>query len=138
MELKHGRPMKALVRSRAGGAAMEFALVAPLMLLLVAAIAQYGALMFTYASMQNGARSAARQLALGSVTAVEAEASATAALPGWVPTGDWVVDARDSDTTGTDLVDVSISVPASKATVFSVVPMPAELAVTVTMPEEEL
>jgi len=63
-----------------GAAAVEFALVAPLLLVLVVGIAEFGRAYDTEAALSQAAREGARALALGSTPAVT-RATARAAAP---------------------------------------------------------
>ena len=51
-----------------GSPAVEFALVAPILLLMVFGIVQFGFAFFTYNEMMNGAREGARRMAVGATT----------------------------------------------------------------------
>lgn len=48
-----------------GSPAVEFALIAPFLLLMILGIVQFGFAFFTYNEMMNGAREGARRLAVG-------------------------------------------------------------------------
>jgi len=52
-------------RARAGTAAVEFALVAPMLLFLVLGMCQFGITMNQYLTLTNAVRSGARQLSMG-------------------------------------------------------------------------
>lgn len=73
-----------LAGDRRAAAAMEFALVLPFFLLMMCGTLQYGVLFYTWNVALNGARNAARALAVGSVDEAGAEAMMVAALPPWV------------------------------------------------------
>lgn len=78
------QPWQRLSRDRRAAAAMEFALVLPLFLLMMCGTLQYGVLFYTWNVALNGARNAARALAVGRVDESGAEAMMIAALPPWV------------------------------------------------------
>ncbi len=113
---------------------MEFALILPLLCAMLCGTLQYGVLMFTYVAMQDTAREASRKLATGAATSADAASQARAALPSWVPSGDWSISAVDA-ASGNNVV-TSISVPARSATVFGIVPMPSSLSASVSMRKE--
>jgi len=52
-------------RDERGSPAVEFAMIAPVLMLLVLGIVQFGFLFYTYNEMMNGAREGARRLAVG-------------------------------------------------------------------------
>ncbi len=126
--------MVALWRDTAGAALVEFTMILPVLLGLTLGGTQYGLMLFVYNNMQDAARTAVRQLALGRATATQAEAIARSQLVTW-PTS-WTVTAEDTDVTGTNEVRLVITVPAVEASVFRFVPMPNELRAEVTFPKE--
>jgi hypothetical protein len=69
---------------RRGVSAAEFALILPVFTLMVGGVMQYGVLFYTYNVALNGARSAARALAVGAADQAGAEAIMAASLPPWV------------------------------------------------------
>lgn len=135
---RHLRPLQQLYRAFwrdiQGGPLVEFTLILPILLSLVLGGTQYGLLLFVHNNMQDAARSAARQLGLGRVTAEQAETLAASQLVGW-PTN-WDISAQDVDVTGTNDVRIVITVPAVEASVIRFVPMPAEIRTEVLFPKE--
>jgi Flp pilus assembly protein TadG len=121
---------------RRGAAAVEFALLLPLLTLMLTGVWQYGALFFSYNAMTTAARDGARALATGSATEAEVRANVVASMPGWMPAADVTVVARNEASTGTAFVDTRITVPAAKATVFSIGPMPESIEAFSTMERE--
>lgn len=130
-----GESCAALSSCRRGVAGAEFALILPLLLLILFGSIQYGALVYTRNSMQTIARNGARALAAGNVTADEVVATARATMPGWVPPAEVEVTAGPS---GADNVRVAISVPAASATVVRFAPMPDMISAEVVMRRETL
>ena len=126
----------ALRSDRRGVAAMEFALLLPLMTAMMCGIFQYGVLMLTYNSMLNAARDGARALAIGTSNEAQVASTAKAKLPQWVPQTSWTIVAADTASTGSSQVRTSISVPSNDATFLPFVPMPAEISVNVVMQKE--
>ncbi len=59
-------------RKEDGSTAMEFALVMPVMLLILFGIIEFGSVLFLHNNMLNAARGAARRMAVAEMTAVEA------------------------------------------------------------------
>jgi hypothetical protein len=84
---QEGRAVRRLSGDRRAAAAMEFALVLPLFLLMMCGTLQYGILFYTWNVALNGARNAARALAVGRVDEAGAEAMMIDALPPWVQAG---------------------------------------------------
>ncbi len=81
-----------LVRGERGAAAVEFAIIAPLLIALVLGIVQFGAIFYVWHNMTATARDTARRVAIGEITTqTGAEAFATQAMGGIVP---WVVGFR--------------------------------------------
>lgn len=76
--------MAKLVAAKGAGSAVEFALVAPLLLALLLGIFWFGAIFFTLNTMSQVGRDTARRMAIGELTTVsEAQAGATRLLPAW-------------------------------------------------------
>src|SRR5687768_5528375 len=100
-----------------GSPAVEFALTAPILLLMVFGIVQFGFAFFTYNEMMNGAREGARRPAVGSTVAVAQERARNSmklvrnyGFPAPAP-------AADEETMTVELI-------LSEATVLSVLPLP--------------
>ena len=68
-----------IARDERGSPAVEFALTAPILMLLVFGIVQFGFAFYTYNEMLNGAREGARRLAVGA-TMEAAEERARSAM----------------------------------------------------------
>ena len=98
-----------------GGAAVEFALVAPILLALVFGIIQFGMVMFVQNNMMNAAREAARQHAVGAVTLAGAQTVAQNYLANWGMT--FTVTATNPTATE---VSVLITVPIKQASMIDV------------------
>ncbi len=123
-------------RDSRGFAAVEMALVMPVLLLVTFGTVQYGMLLFTYNSMLAAARDSSRSLALGVATEAQAQSAVAAQLPSWVPAGAWTITPQDIAATGTNRVSTTISVPSSSVAFFTLAPMPATVSVTVVMLKE--
>ena len=87
-----------LRRSRAGTSATEFALILPILTLLIFGTMHYGAFYFAYNVMLTVARNGARSLAVSTATATQAKATAQAALPAWIPQAAFSVTPSDAAT----------------------------------------
>ena len=125
-----------VLRCRRASSAVEFALIAPLLLTLLCGTFQYGILMFAYNAMESAARDATRQLSTGTASEADARTAAQTNLPPWVSTQLWNVVTRDVGSTGTDRVQTTISVPSDAVSILNLVPMPQTLSVKVVMQKE--
>ena len=83
---RQGRPatLAALWREEGGASAVEFALILPLLIMLLLGVIQYGSLFLVQTRMNDAARDTARRLAVGDLkTETDAEAHARALLADW-------------------------------------------------------
>ncbi len=137
-----------LLKDKSGSNVVEFAIVAPLLLLIILGIMQFGMILFTYNNMVQAAREAARTLAVQETTAAEAQQIAlnnlgfsgltftvTACAPGiGVGGGPPCVAPLDPASD----VSVTITVPLSEATLVDILGLfsTGDLEATVTMRKE--
>ena len=114
---------------RSGAAAAEFALIIPLISVMLFAVLQLGFLIYTYSAMSTSARNGARLIAFGQSTAA-AEAKVRETLPGWVAT------AANISTVENDagVARITVSAPGSTAAILRLVPMPDQISATEAMP----
>ena len=109
-------------RARSGAAALEFALVVPVLLTLLFAIIQFGSVVFVQNNMVNAAREGARRIAAADATADEATTVMQGLLANWNLTFTYdVVMPNPANPTDRDIV-VTINVPASDARIVSYPP----------------
>lgn len=127
--------MPKLLADCRGGAAVEFALVIPVLISIVLAGVQYGVMFHAYTVMLNAARDGARSLALGA-TVDQARARVRNQLPAWVPADKWTITPRNRAATGTTRVDVTIRTTGKAASVLTYLPAPERLQVKVSMESE--
>jgi Flp pilus assembly protein TadG len=130
------RSARLLGRERRGAAGVEFALILPVLTLMLCGIFQYSVLMFSYNVMLNTARNGARSLAVGTATEAQVTATAQANLPNWIPAGAWTITPKGTATTKTNQVMTRITIPARYATIMAIGPMPETLDVNVVMLKE--
>ncbi len=137
-----------LLKDKSGANAVEFAVVLPVLLLIVLGIIQFGVIFFTYNNMVQAAREAARTLAVQEATATEAQQIAlnqlgfsglaytvTVCEPDAVPPhGPACVPPLDPNSD----VSVTITVPLSEATLVDILGLfsTGDLEATVTMRKE--
>ena len=108
-------------RDESGVAALEFAFVLPLLVIVFAGIVQFGAVFFLQNNMATVAREVARSLAVGSIdTVAEAQQLADDKLINWgvsftvTPVFPDPADPNDTDFT------VTITAPLSQAAIFDI------------------
>lgn len=132
------RALSRIVSDQRGGVFLEFTVVAPLLLFLCFGIVQYGLMLLVYNSMYDAARQGARVLAVSTADSATAEADAEAkAREVLTPVSwpDWCDDCVVA-TDGTDVVTVTVTVPAVEASIINVVPMAPNLVAKVVMRKE--
>ena len=117
-----------------GSPAVEFALTAPILILMVFGIVQFGFAFFNYNEMMNGAREGARRLAVGATVAVAQQR----ALDSMVLVRNYGFPAPAP---AADEVTMTIELELSEAMVLSVLPLPniisdKMITATVTMRKE--
>ncbi len=119
------RSMRAAIlapwRDARGVAAVEFAFVMPVLVLILTGIIQLGLLLFLHGNMGDVARDTARRLAVGELTAANAPSYAEGQLVNWggtftvTPTMPNPADPNDRDIT------VQISVPIADVSLVDIV-----------------
>jgi Flp pilus assembly protein TadG len=125
-----------LCQDQQGASALEFALVAPLLIGLLLGIIQYGSLFLLQTRMNDAARDTARRLAVGDLaTEAEAEEHAVARLADWSATFTAVAELPGP---GEQDVRVAITVPMAEAALINLVGfgMDGQLAVEFHMLKE--
>ena len=73
-----------IFRNRSGASAIEFAMIAPIIVLLMMGVIEFGLILFTYASAQNTTRNVVRMLATNQISTTEAQSDCLNGLPTWV------------------------------------------------------
>ncbi len=128
---------RALWRDRDGAAAVEFAFIVPILLLLFSGIVQFGSIMFLENHMTNVARETSRRVAVGELAEADAESSAQQALVNWGVTYDVAVVSVDVGGGNQDIT-VTISLPMAEAALMDVLGVfqSGNLIAAVTMRQE--
>lgn len=123
-------------RRDSGAAAVEFAIVLPVFLVMLFGIIQFGAVLFLHNNMVNAARETARRMAVAELTAAQADAFAQNYLAGWNVA--FVVFATEpAPGTVNGDVFVQITAPASDAALINFpIPWSGNLVAEVTMRRE--
>ncbi len=101
-----------------GAIAIEFALVAPIFILILTGIMELGAALFIQNNMVNVARDASRRAATGELTEAQAEAFAENALVNWGIAYDIDVVVPNGASGAGQNVVASISAPLDQATII--------------------
>jgi len=120
-----------------GAIAAEFALVFPVLILVVFAIIQLGSILFLHNNMINTARETVRRMAVAELNETEAEQFATNILTTWG--GAFNVDATEPDPANPADRDVTvqITIPLTDAALIQFPPLPGgNLTATATMRRE--
>jgi Flp pilus assembly protein TadG len=100
-----------------GATAVEFALVAPVLVALTMSIIEFGLIIFTYTTAGNASRDVARRIATGRLAASAASTTLTPQLPAWVRSYATVAVAQTTPSTpSTNIITVNVSFPALRAT----------------------
>ena len=100
-----------------GSTAVEFALIAPVLVALTMSIIEFGLIIFTYTTAGNASRDVARRIATGRLAASAASTTLTPQLPAWVRSYATVAVAQTTPSTpSTNIITVNVSFPALRAT----------------------
>ncbi len=129
--------LRALWRDRGGAAAVEFAFILPIMLLLFSGIVQFGSIMFLENHMTNVARETSRRIAVGELAQADAASSVQQALVNWGVSYDDSVATTDVGG-GNQNITVAISLPMADAALMDVLGVfqSGNLTAAVTMRQE--
>jgi Flp pilus assembly protein TadG len=110
------RPCRLFRRNRRAAAAVEFAIVAPVFLLMVFGMIEYGRMVMVYQVITNASREGARVAVLDGATTATVTASVNSYLTAAMITGANVVVAPNPPSTAKygDPVTVTVSIPFSQ------------------------
>ncbi len=108
-------------RDERGAAAIEFAFVIPVLLLILTGIIQLGALLFLQSNMGDVARDTARRLAVGEITAAEAPSYAVGKLVSWGGTFTVTAAMPDPNDPNDRDITVRVSVPIADVSLVDIV-----------------
>lgn len=107
-------PISRFWRDRNGATALEFAFVAPLFVILLTGIVQFGGIYFLQNQMTSVAQDTARRVAIGDISTVEAQTYAQDRLTNWGITFTIVATEPAND------VSVDISAPLADAALMDI------------------
>ena len=126
-------------KDESGVAALEFAFVLPLLVIVLAGIVQFGAVFFLQNNIATVARETARSLAVGTIdTTQEAETLANSRLINWGVTFTINTTVPDPANPNDSDYTVAISVPLAQAAIFDILGVfkTGDLTATASMREE--
>ena len=133
------RLMWGLRHCRRGAAAAELSLVLPLLNTMILAVFEYGAVIYSYSTMQLGANRVARTVAVNRMSDAQARTDVRRFLPVWVrdDVSVSVTQTAPADPE-TNLVQVQLSVTAQQATPLAILTraVPWQLTANVVMKQE--
>ncbi len=111
-----------LCTDNSGVAAVEMAIVAPLLMILVMGTIEFGLLFVTLNSVQSGIRDTARQISVNFLTVGEAQAAVRGFAPNWSQSDvDVTVTESNPGNPEQNTITVRASMMASEATPFTFV-----------------
>ncbi len=128
---------RGLWRNRDGAAAVEFAFILPILLLLFSGIVQFGSVLFLENHMTNVARETSRRVAVGELDQADAASSPQQALVNWGVTYEVSVATVDVGGGNQDIA-VAIGLPMREAALMDVLGVfqSGSLTAAVTMRQE--
>ena len=106
-------------RGESGVALIEFGFVAPIFILILMGIVQFGAALFIQNNMVNVARDASRRAATGEFTTTQAESFAAGALVNWGMSYNINVSVVGGSNPGEQGILALISVPMEQAAIIN-------------------
>ncbi len=124
-ELRRPRSPLAIWLEQSGASAAEFALVLPILITVLFGVIQFGSVLFVYNNMQNAAREAAREFAVGKLTTEAAtRAYAENYLANWDLPFNVVVSLPGTQPAPNDKdIKVTITAPAAQAALIGFPPL---------------
>ncbi|CAO4157174.1 TadE/TadG family type IV pilus assembly protein [Methylorubrum extorquens] len=109
--------MRAFARDQRGVISVEFALTVPLLVTLVFAAVEFGAILYTQAAAEAATNNVVRQLATNRITQAQAKEAVTPLLPVWARANvDVAVTASNPTKPESNLYTVATTIPMSQAT----------------------
>jgi len=126
--------LRRLVRQERGASAVEFALVAPLLVLLLLGLIDWGYYFFAAQVVTNAAREGARSGSLDGKTAAQAQSDAAVAAEAYLAAGGFdPARATVIATLTSDSVSVKVSYPTGSLSGLNGLVLPAQATATAEM-----
>lgn len=108
--------MERLTRCRKGATAVEFALLAPVLIALLMACVEFGLIFYTYTTAEFVTNDVARQLSSNRITAAQAQSAIPPRLPRWAQAAVVVSATASSTDPSTNVFTVTTTLPVKNAT----------------------
>lgn len=127
-----------VLANRRGAAAMEFALVAPLLFSMMLGTIEYGFVFYGFSTMQYSANNVARSIAVNKMDINIAQAEVNSGMPAWVgPATVTAIRTNAADPTKSE-IKLEATTPAKDATPITIftTAFPVDLKSTVTVKTE--
>lgn len=100
-----------------GSMAVEFALIAPVLMIVVMGILEFSLMLYTHATAASATRDVTRRIATNRLAAASADTTVKDQLPAWVRAFATVtVTQTTPGTAATNQIKVNVTFPANKAT----------------------
>ena len=114
----------------------EFALITPLMSMLLLGTVEFGSMIYAYSAMQMGTSVAARQIAVNLASPAAAQANALQIVPGWArPDVNTTITQSNPGDPGSNMIRVRMVATSDRVGVIALmsrlVPLPLTAEVTV-------
>jgi Flp pilus assembly protein TadG len=121
----------ALRRGRNGSVVTEFALVTPLMSMLLLGTIEFGSVMYAYSAMQMGASVAARQIAVNLASPATAQSRALQIVPSWARADvNTSITQSNAGDPGTNMIRVRMVATSDRLGVIALMSRLAPLPIT--------
>lgn len=108
--------MRRILSDQDGVAAIEFAMIAPILLGLAMGAVEFGSILYTYASAEFAANDVTRQLATNRITPAQAQSAISPRLPNWAQGNATVRVNASSSTPSSNIYTVVVTLPLVNAT----------------------
>ena len=112
--------MRRTISDESGAAAIEFSMIAPVLILTAMAGLEFGLVITTQATMQHSARDTVRQISLGQLSDTNAPAYVCSKVTSWATSAcTAAVTHSNAADPKSDVITIMVSVPASSASIVN-------------------
>lgn len=108
--------MRSLKRDTTANSAVEFAFIAPVLVVMVCGLIEFSMILYTYNAAEHAAWDITRQLSTNQITTSQVSSLATAELPSWARSNAIVSTSSSSTNPSLNHYTVQINIPATAAT----------------------